>query len=115
MKTEWKPRKINLSTSIITSFIFLVAGFFVGSNWQFIITNFSPYIGFRKSEQANWDSLNELYTELKSFYDGEVTEDNALTGAKRGIAAALILLPRKGMNSYPISMVKLMKPELAWS
>lgn len=89
MKTEWKPRKINLSTSIITSFIFLVAGFFVGSNWQFIITNFSPYIGFRKSEQANWDSLNELYTELKSFYDGEVTEDNALTGAKRGIAATL--------------------------
>ena len=89
MKTEWKPRKINLSTSIITSFIFLVAGFFVGSNWQFILTNFSPYIGFRKSEQANWDSLNELYTELKSFYDGEVTEDNALTGAKRGIAAAL--------------------------
>ena len=89
MKTEWKPRKINLSTSIITSFIFLVVGFFVGSNWQFILTNFSPYIGFRKSEQANWDSLNELYTELKSFYDGEVTEDNALTGAKRGIAAAL--------------------------
>ena len=89
MKTEWKPRKINLSTSIITSFIFLVAGFFVGSNWQFIITNFSPYIGFRKSEQANWDSLNEIYTELKSFYDGEVTEENALTGAKRGIAAAL--------------------------
>ena len=68
MKTEWKPRKINLSTSIITSFIFLVAGFFVGSNWQFILTNFSPYIGFRKSE---------------------VTEENALTGAKRGIAAAL--------------------------
>ena len=89
MKTEWKPRKINLSTSIITSFIFLVAGFFVGSNWQFILTNFSPYIGFRKSEQANWDSLNEIYTELKSFYDGEVTEENALTGAKRGIAAAL--------------------------
>ena len=89
MKTEWKPRKINLSTSIITSFIFLVVGFFVGSNWQFIITNFSPYIGFRKSEQANWDSLNEIYTELKSFYDGEVTEENALTGAKRGIAAAL--------------------------
>ena len=89
MKTEWKPRKINLSTSIITSFIFLVVGFFVGSNWQFILTNFSPYIGFRKSEQANWDSLNEIYTELKSFYDGEVTEDNALTGAKRGIAAAL--------------------------
>ena len=89
MKTEWKPRKINLSTSIITSFIFLVVGFFVGSNWQFIITNFSPYIGFRKSEQANWDSLNEIYTELRSFYDGEVTEENALTGAKRGIAAAL--------------------------
>ena len=89
MKTEWKPRKINLSTSIITSFIFLVAGFFVGSNWQFILTNFSPYIGFRKSEQANWDSLNEIYTELRSFYDGEVTEENALTGAKRGIAAAL--------------------------
>ena len=89
MKTEWKPRKINLSTSIITSFIFLVVGFFVGSNWQFIITNFSPYIGFRKSEQANWDSLNEIYTELKSFYDGEVTEENALTGAKRGIAATL--------------------------
>lgn len=89
MKTEWKPRKINLSTSIITSFIFLVVGFFVGSNWQFIITNFSPYIGFRKSEQANWDSLNEIYTELKSFYDGEVTEENALAGAKRGIAAAL--------------------------
>ena len=89
MKTEWKPRKINLSTSIIISFIFLVAGFFVGSNWQFIFTNFSPYIGFRKSEQANWDSLNEIYTELKSFYDGEVTEENALTGAKRGIAAAL--------------------------
>ena len=89
MKTEWKPRKINLSTSIITSFIFLVVGFFVGSNWQFILTNFSPYIGFRKSEQANWDSLNEIYTELRSFYDGEVTEENALTGAKRGIAAAL--------------------------
>lgn len=89
MKTEWKPRKINLSTSIITSFIFLVAGFFVGSNWQFILTNFSPYIGFRKSEQANWDSLNEIYTELRSFYDGEVTEENALTGAKRGIAATL--------------------------
>ena len=89
MKIEWKPRKINLSTSIITSFFFLVVGFFVGSNWQFIITNFSPYIGFRKSEQANWDSLNEIYTELKSFYDGEVTEENALTGAKRGIAAAL--------------------------
>lgn len=89
MKTEWKPRKINLSTSIITSFIFLVAGFFVGSNWQFILTNFSPYIGFRKSEQTNWNSLNEIYTELKSFYDGEVIEENALTGAKRGIAAAL--------------------------
>jgi len=89
MKIEWKPRKINLSTSIITSFIFLVVGFFVGSNWQFILTNFSPYIGFRKSEQANWDSLNEIYTELRSFYDGEVTEENALTGAKRGIAAAL--------------------------
>ena len=89
MKTEWKPRKINLSTSIITSFIFLVAGFFVGSNWQFILTNFSPYIGFHKNEQANWDPLNEIYTELRSFYDGEVTEENALTGAKRGIAAAL--------------------------
>lgn len=89
MKTEWKPQKINLSTLIITSFIFLVVGFFIGSNWQFILTNFSPYIGFRKSEQANWDSLNEIYTELRSFYDGEVTEENALTGAKRGIAAAL--------------------------
>ena len=89
MKTEWKPQKINLSTSIITSFIFLVVGFFVGSTWHFIITNFAPYIGSRKSEQANWDSLNEIYTELKSFYDGEVTEENALTGAKRGIAAAL--------------------------
>ena len=89
MKTEWKPRKINLSTSIITSFIFLVAGFFVGSNWQFILTNFSPYIGFRKSEQANWDSLNEIYTELKSFYDGAITEEEVVTGAKRGIAASL--------------------------
>ena len=89
MKTEWKPRKINLSTSIITSFIFLVVGFFVGSNWQFIITNFSPYIGFRKSEFFNFYSINDIYTELKSFYDGEVTEENALTGAKRGIAAAL--------------------------
>ena len=95
MKTEWKPRKINLSTSIITSFIFLVAGFFVGSNWHFILTNFSPYIAFRKSEQANWNSLNELYTELKSFYYGEVAEDNALTGATVSYTHLTVLTNRQ--------------------
>ena len=86
-KKEWKNPKVNLSSAIIGGAIALVAGLFVGLNWQ----NISPYIGFGKTSERtrDWSALNEVYDALVANFDGDIDDKNIIEWAKQGIAAGV--------------------------
>ena len=90
-KNEWKERKVSLGNAIIIGAVLLVVGLTVGLNWKGWFGGFSPYLGFGNigGSEIDWSALDEVYNKLAANYDGEVTEDVIIDGAKKGMTAAL--------------------------
>lgn len=90
MSKEWGAKKINLSSAVIGGAAALAIGILVGLNWNTIAGQFLPYLGFQKTTAGvDWSSLDEVYSNLQSYYDGSVDQTTLIEGAKKGIAAAV--------------------------
>lgn len=90
-KVEWKEKKTSLGNAIIISAVMLVVGLFVGFNCKNWFSGFAPYLGIDadKSSEVDWSSLNEVYNKLANSYNGEITPDKVIEGAKKGLTESL--------------------------
>ncbi|MBO4812847.1 S41 family peptidase [Candidatus Saccharibacteria bacterium] len=93
-KVEWKEKKTSLGNAIIFSVITLVIGVVVGANWNNIFGGFAPYLGLSSkssssSSSIDWSPLNEVYNELSTSYNGDISEKDVIEGAKSGLVNAL--------------------------
>ncbi|MDO4967473.1 MAG: S41 family peptidase [Candidatus Saccharibacteria bacterium] len=88
---RYKISEVALGTTVFACLVTLIIGFAIGANWDNIWANFSPYLGFKSSssEQLNLSSVQNLYTVLKDNYDGDIDKNELITGAKKGMVAAL--------------------------
>lgn len=80
--------KIRLSTAVILIAIFSFASFAVGYN-RSELQDFARFVSGKKSYKLDFSELNNLYTDLKYSFDGEVNAAKALEGAKHGLADSL--------------------------
>ncbi|MBQ3413554.1 S41 family peptidase [Candidatus Saccharibacteria bacterium] len=87
IKQKWEEKKINLGNAIIFAVAFLVIGVVVGVNWNGWFGKVVP-IG-ATSSGTDWSSLDEVYSQLNSSYNGEISQEDLLSGAKTGMVAAL--------------------------
>lgn len=90
-KVEWKEKKTSLGNAIIISVITLVLGIVVGANWNVLFGGFAPYLGLGRKSHSNidWSALDEVYDELNSSYNGEISTEAAIEGAKTGLVESL--------------------------
>ena len=86
-----QKKQVNLSTTIFSSLITLAVGIFLGSNWNNLYLQFSPYINPAQKITSNikWDDLNEVYSQISSNFDGGIDKTQLIEGAKKGLTAAL--------------------------
>lgn len=86
-----KQKQVNLGTTIFSSLITLTIGIFLGSNWNNLYLQFSPYINPAQKVTSNikWDDLNEVYSQISSNFDGSIDKTKLIEGAKKGLTAAL--------------------------
>lgn len=86
-----KQKQVNLGTTIFSSIITLAIGIFLGSNWNNLYLQFSPYINpaQKVTSSIKWDDLNEVYSQISSNFDGSIDKTKLIEGAKKGLTAAL--------------------------
>lgn len=89
--TTPKVRKIALGNAIIIAAITMVCGIVIGLNWNNLAKQFAPYLGFKatSSNTPDWSSLDEVYTTLSLYYDGDIDDAAVVEGAKAGLVNAL--------------------------
>ncbi len=88
MTEKWEERKVSLGGAIIGAVVTLAIGIVVGLNWNSITKNFLPYLGFSAVESNDWSSLDEVYSTLNRYYDGDLDKTALLEGAKAGLVSA---------------------------
>ncbi len=88
-KIEWKEKKTSLGNAVIISAITAIVGIVIGANWNNIVGNFSPYLGGNVKSSVDWSSLDEVYDRLEVAYNGEISVDKVIDGAKKGMVDAL--------------------------
>ncbi|MDO4747432.1 MAG: S41 family peptidase [Candidatus Saccharibacteria bacterium] len=90
-KVEWKEKKTSLGNAIIISVITLVLGVVVGANWNVLFGGFAPYLGLGSKGHSNvdWSALDEVYDKLNNTYNGEISAEAAIEGAKTGLVESL--------------------------
>lgn len=94
-ESEEKPHKrvtsVTLGSTVVACLVTLVAGFYVGLNWDNMFSKFKPYLGFKNEEtnELNLKSLNSLYATLQENYDGDIDESTVIEGAKKGMVSSL--------------------------
>ncbi len=99
-KKEWTEKKISLGNAIIVAAVIGVIGVVVGANWNNVVGSFAPYLGFsNQSSSMDWSPLNEVYNQLSSSFNGEITNSDVLDGAKKGMVEALGDVYTKYMNA----------------
>ena len=82
-------RKVSLTTTIIIGAITLAAGLGIGLNWDNLTTQFSPYLGGKKTaETVDFSALNSVYEKLAESYDGDLDKTKIIEEAKRGLVNA---------------------------
>lgn len=82
---EWNEKKISLGNAIIIAALTLVFGAFIGLSWDKV---FAPIFGFSVSS-GEWSALNEVYDKLVNTYDGDISEEKMIEGAKKGLTESL--------------------------
>lgn len=88
-KVEWKEKKTSLGNAIIIGAVAAVLGVVIGANWNGLVGDFSPYLGGVVTPTVDWSELDEVYSKLAGTYNGEVSLDKVIEGAKAGITEAL--------------------------
>ncbi len=88
MTEKWEERRVSLGGAIIAAVATLVIGIAVGLNWNTFAAQFLPYLGFRTASQNDWSELDEVYSTLSSYYDGDLDKNTLLEGAKTGLVSA---------------------------
>lgn len=90
MAKQWEEKQVSLGGTIITGVITLVVGFFVGMGWNKISPNILPYLGIKGSSvtSQDWSALDEVYSNLTRYYDGDLDKSALIEGAKKGLVAA---------------------------
>ena len=78
-------RKVNLSTTVIVSFVTMAIGVVVGINFNSISNGVNTALGGKTSDTINFDSLNDVYKELSVNFDGSIDKTKILEEAKRGL------------------------------
>ncbi len=89
MSKQWEEKRVSLGNTIIVGAITLFVGFFVGTNWNQIASNFLPYLGFNVTRANDWSELDEVYDALSANYDGEIDRNAIIEGAKKGLVEAV--------------------------
>lgn len=89
MSKKWEERQVSLGGAIITGAVTLIIGLFIGINWSNISSTFLPYLGIKTTTTNDWSALDEVYSALVLNYDGEISKEDIIEGAKKGIAAAV--------------------------
>lgn len=89
MSKKWEERQVSLGGAIITGAVTLIIGLFIGINWSNISSTFLPYLGIKTTRTNDWSALDEVYSALVLNYDGEISKEDIIEGAKKGIAAAV--------------------------
>ena len=88
-EVEWKEKKTSLGGAVVVSTIMLVIGVIVGINWDNIFGGFAPYLGGENVEKMNWSALDEVYDKLATSYNGEISKEAVIEGAKKGLTESL--------------------------
>ena len=90
-KQKWEEKKTSLGNAIIMSAVMLVAGIFVGVNCNNWFSGFAPYLGIQGnvSSDVDWSPLNEVYNKLATTYNGEISKEEIVEGAKKGLVESL--------------------------
>ena len=90
-KQKWEEKKTSLGNAIVMSAVMAVIGVIIGANWNNWFGGFAPYLGLESnvSSNVNWSELDEVYNKLASTYNGEISEEDVIEGAKKGLVESL--------------------------
>ncbi|MBR3248917.1 S41 family peptidase [Candidatus Saccharibacteria bacterium] len=90
-QNEFKEKKVSLGNAIIIGGVLAILGGVIGVNWSNWFGGFGQYLGGGTSTNSsvNWSALNEVYDKLAATYNGEISEEAAIEGAKKGLTEAL--------------------------
>ena len=88
-QVEWKEKKTSLGNAIIVSAIMLVAGLVLGFGCSSFFNSFSSYLGLETKNGIDWSPLNEVYDMLASHYNGDISNEQIIEGAKKGMTESL--------------------------
>lgn len=85
---KWEEKKVSLGSAIVLSVILAVVGVVVGANFKQWFGAYAPYFGGNSSDM-DWSALDEVYNKLTTSYNGEISKEKAIEGAKKGLAESL--------------------------
>ena len=90
-QSEFKEKKVSLGNAIIIGGVLAILGGVIGANWNNWFGGLGQYLGGGTSTNSsvNWSSLNEVYNKLVATYNGEISEEAVIEGAKRGLTESL--------------------------
>ena len=90
-KLEWSEKKVSLGNAIIIGAVLAIAGGLIGANWKNWFAGFGPYLGLSDAATSNmdWSALDEVYNKLAGSYDGEISKETIIEGAKKGLTDSL--------------------------
>jgi len=87
--SKWDEKRVSLGGAIIGCVVTLAVGVFVGIGWNNFSSNFLPYLGVNTQSTNDWSALDEVYSNLSIYYDGEIDKTAMIEGAKKGMTDAL--------------------------
>ena len=90
-KQKWEEKKTSLGNAIIMSAVMLIIGVVVGLNWNSWVGGFAPYLGIKTNTNTNvdWSALDEVYNKLATSYNGDISNEAVIEGAKKGLTESL--------------------------
>ena len=90
-KQKWEEKKTSLGNAIIMSAIMAVLGIVIGANWNSWFGGFAQYLGINSSvkSEVDWSPLDEVYNKLATTYNGEISKEEIVEGAKKGLVESL--------------------------
>lgn len=86
---EWKEKKIALGNAIISCVVVGIIFLAIGLNFRNWFGGFLPYLGFDAGGEPDWSELDEVYNKLATTYNGDISKEQAVEGAKKGLTDSL--------------------------
>ncbi len=91
MDKEWNEKKVSLGGAIVIGAVLAVLGGVIGTKCNNWFSGFAPYFGIKAnlSSGIDWSPLNEVYNQLNASYNGEISVNDVIEGAKKGLTESL--------------------------